>query len=124
MNRALLLSLGVVAAGFVMATAYFLLTPHAERLAPFSDREYLERAERTDAARAFLAKYPDAARSVDRTGAVIVEFRQERGGHILRLDVLLDSFANRPLDFAVACDAGEPRADVLEYLKSEACLGS
>ncbi len=123
MTRALVLGLFLVAAGFVMAAGYFLLPPHESRLAPFSDREYIARAERTDEVRAFLAKYPDATRSVDRSGAVIVEFRAERGGHALRLEILLDSFANRPLDMAVRCDAGEARADILDYLRSESCLG-
>ncbi len=124
MTRPVILTLVLVAAGFAMAAGYFLLQPHESRLAPFSDREYVARAERTDEARAFLAKYPDAARSVDRSSAVVVEFRAERGGHALRLEVLLDSFANRPLDVAIRCDAGEPRADVREYLRSETCLGS
>ena len=123
MRRALALVLLLVAAAFSMAAAYFLLTPHESRLAPFSDQEYVARAQRTDEGRAFLAKYPDAARSVDRSGAVIVEFRAERDGHALRLEVLLDSFANRPLDTAIRCDGGEARADVLDYLERETCLG-
>ncbi len=124
MRRAVAAALAIVALGFALATAYFLLEPPASRLAPFSDREYVARAERTEEARAFLARYPDATRTVDRSGAVIVQFRAERGGHVLRLEILLDAFANRPLDRAIRCDDDDPRGDVLEYLKSERCLAA
>lgn len=122
--KAVVLVLLVVAAAFAMATAYFLLTPRESRLAPFSDAEYLARAERTDEAQALLGKYPGATRSLERDPAVVAEFRAERAGHALRLRILLDAFANRPLDSSVQCDSGAPRTDVLDYLRSETCLGN
>jgi hypothetical protein len=75
----LLVALVIAATGFVLATAYFLTTPLEYRLAPFTDQEYIARAERTEQARALLAKHPDARRSVDRSGAVAVDFRVEQG---------------------------------------------
>lgn len=117
-----LIALVLAAAGFGLATAYFLLTPLEYRLAPFKDQEYVARAERTEQAQALLAKYPDARRSVDRGAAVAVEFRVERGVRYLRLRVIMDSFANRPLDTSVDCSGSIVRENVTEYLRTERCL--
>lgn len=123
MRRAAGLALVVLASGFVLATAYFFLTPRDFRLAPFSDAEYVARAERSQEARAFLAKYPEAERQVDRSGALTVDFRVERGARYLRLRIFMDAFANRAIDAFAECSGVVVPGDPLEYLRTESCFG-
>lgn len=123
MSRAVAGALLVLSAGFAMALVYFLATPPESRLAPFTDAEYVARAERTQEARAFLAKYPDARRAVERSGAVTVDFRVDRGARYLRLRIFMDAFANRALDALVDCSGTVVPGDPLEYLPTETCLG-
>jgi hypothetical protein len=117
-----LAAVALAAIGFGLATAYFLLPPLEYRLAPFNDQEYIARAERTEQAVTLLAKYPAARRTVDRSGAVIVDFSVERGDRYLRLRVIMDSFANRPLDTFADCSGLVIREGVTEYLQTERCL--
>lgn len=124
MSRALAAALLLLVAGFVMATVYFLSTPRESRLAPFTDAEYIARAERSQEGRAFLAKYPEARRQVDRSGAVAVDFRVDRGDRYLRLRIIMDAFANRALDAFVDCSGTSVPGDPIEYLATERCLGS
>ncbi len=123
MSRALVFVLLLIAAGFAIAGAYWLTTPRESRLAPFSDREYVARAEKSDPARAFLDQYPQATRSVDRSYGLVVQFTVERNGRRLRLSIVMDSFENRPLDQFVECDSGPPEPDIAGYLRTETCLG-
>ena len=121
-RTALAITLGTILLGFVLASLYYLLAPANTRLAPFSDAEYVDTAAKSPAGRAFLGKYPDATRSVDRTAGVIVDFGVARNGHALDLRFYVDAFADRVLEVVAYCDRVRQSADPVEYVDTERCL--
>ena len=123
-RSALAIALGAVVLGFALAGVYYLLAPAQTRLAPFSDAEYVEAAARTAAGQAFLAKYPDATRTVDRTAGVIVDLGMMRNGHTVDMRFYMDAFANRPLETFAYCDRVQQLLDPVEYMRAERCLGT
>ena len=106
----------------MLASAYYFLAPARTRFAPYSDADYIAAAAKSPAGEAFLAKYPDATRDVDRSAAVVVDFGVARGGHSLDLRVYVDAFADRVLEAFAYCDRVQQQVDAVEYLRAERCL--
>lgn len=123
-GRAVALALGAIVLGFVLAGTYYFLAPPSTRLAPFTDREYVQAAAQSPAGQAFTAKYPDATRTIDRSAGIIVDFGVARNGHTLDLRVYVDAFANRVLETFAYCDRMQQLLDPVEYLRVERCLAS
>ena len=122
MRRAVTIALGVLAAGFVLATAYWFGTPPDRRLAPFPDEDYVRTAETSVEGRAFLAKYAQARATVERGPAVIVDLAVERGARSLHLRFYMDAFQDRVLESFAYCDGKQQPTEVSDYLRSETCL--
>lgn len=112
----------VLVLGFVLALLYWLLTPRLQRLAPYADDEYIAQASKTEEARLFLGKYPDATRTVEREAGLVVDLGVARNGHTLDLRILMDAFDNHALESVVYCDR-RPEYDIGTYLANETCLG-
>ncbi|OLC55840.1 MAG: hypothetical protein AUH85_08375 [Chloroflexi bacterium 13_1_40CM_4_68_4] len=123
-RQALAITFGAIVLGFVLAGAYYFLAPANTRLAPYTDADYIQTAVQSPAGQAFLAKYPDANRSVDRTAGVIVDLGVVRNGHALDLRLYVDAFADRVLESFAYCDQVQQLMDPVQYLQAERCLGS
>jgi len=123
-GRALAIALGAIVLGFVLAGVYYFLAPPELRLAPFTDADYIQSAARSPEGAAFLTKYPESTRTVDRTAGVIVDFGAARGGHSLDLRFYVDAFADRVLESYAYCDHVQQLLAPLEYLQQEKCLSA
>ena len=121
-RQALAITFGAIALGFVLAGAYYFLAPPNMRLAPYTDADYTQTAAQSPAGQAFLTKYPDATRTVDRTAGVIVDLSVARNGHRLELRSYIDAFADRVLEAFAYCDNLQQLLDPVEYLQAERCL--
>ncbi len=96
-----------------------------------TDEEYVSIASQTAEATRFLEKYPNASASVDRSGALAVDYWEKKEidvntTYYIRLRVFINPETNTPGDRFINCRNRSGsfyiRDDLLKYLETEDCL--
>ncbi len=119
----------IVAIGGASVVLGMLLVMSLTTEPMLSDEAYRKIAQETTEARLFLKKYPQATVTVDRSGALAVDFRvnafaptaSSRVPPYLRLRVFIGP-QNRPTLRFLDCQGRLIVKDLLDYLRTETCL--
>lgn len=122
-----IVSLAAVSVVLVLGGCYLLRDLYRPRTfydTGISDEEYIEITSHTVEAQKFLEKYPNATISVDRSGALAVDYRVNTNiyDRYLRLRVFIDWRTNQPSDMFIDCSGTYIRKNLLEYLETENCF--
>ena len=122
-----IVSLAAVSVVLVLGGCYLLRDLYRPRTfydTGISDEEYIEITSHTVEAQKFLEKCPNATISVDRSGALAVDYRVNTNiyDRYLRLRIFIDWRTNQPSDMFIDCSGTYIRKNLLEYLETENCF--